>query len=80
MTEMGRQPWIVQGLLRTADGVSPRVGTAQVALSLGGFLALFSRPRRHRAVAVPARGAARAATADDPRDARAREAELSLAY
>ena len=23
--EVGRQPWIVQGLLRTADGVSPVV-------------------------------------------------------
>ena len=25
-TEMGRQPWVVFGLLRTADGVSPAVG------------------------------------------------------
>ena len=28
MTEMGRQPWIVQGLLKTEDGVSPRVSAA----------------------------------------------------
>ena len=25
-TEMGRQPWVVFGVLRTADGVSPGVG------------------------------------------------------
>ena len=28
LTEMGRQPWIVQGLLKTADAHSPSVGTA----------------------------------------------------
>ena len=25
LTENGRQPWIVQGLMKTADGVSPSV-------------------------------------------------------
>jgi cytochrome bd ubiquinol oxidase subunit I len=33
-TEMGRQPWAVFGMLRTADGVSPMVGTASVLISL----------------------------------------------
>jgi cytochrome bd ubiquinol oxidase subunit I len=41
MTEMGRQPWIVQGLLKTEDGVSPLVSTGQVALTAGGFVLLF---------------------------------------
>src|SRR5690606_17843364 len=40
-TEIGRQPWIVFGLQRTADGVSPNVGTAQVALSLAVFTLLY---------------------------------------
>jgi len=40
-TEMGRQPWIVQGLLLTRDAVSPRVGVASVALTLGGFAAVY---------------------------------------
>ena len=42
MTEMGRQPWIGQGLLKTSDAVSPRVSTGQVALSLGGFVLIFT--------------------------------------
>jgi cytochrome d ubiquinol oxidase subunit I len=40
-TEMGRQPWIVQGLLLTRDAVSPRVGVASVALTLASFTALY---------------------------------------
>jgi len=35
-TEIGRQPWIVYGIMRTADGVS-----AHSAVQLGGTLALF---------------------------------------
>ncbi len=42
MTEMGRQPWIVQGLLKTDEANSPNVSTAQVALTLGGFVLLFT--------------------------------------
>ncbi len=34
MTEIGRQPWIVFGLLTTAKGVSPTVGAASVLISL----------------------------------------------
>jgi cytochrome bd ubiquinol oxidase subunit I len=43
--EVGRQPWIVYGLMRTADGVSPTVTAGQVLASLALFtfiyLALF---------------------------------------
>ena len=40
-TEMGRQPWVVQGLLRTKDAVSPSVSSAEVAISLIGFTVLY---------------------------------------
>jgi cytochrome d ubiquinol oxidase subunit I len=41
-TEMGRQPWIVQGLLTTAQGISPNLSVTDVAISLVGFTALYS--------------------------------------
>jgi cytochrome d ubiquinol oxidase subunit I len=40
-TEMGRQPWIVQGLLKTSDAVSPTVNSTSVWLSMLGFAALY---------------------------------------
>ncbi len=40
-TEMGRQPWVVYGLLKTARGVSP-VGTGYVVTTLVGFTAIYS--------------------------------------
>jgi cytochrome bd ubiquinol oxidase subunit I len=40
-TEMGRQPWIVFGLMPTAAGVSPGVGPAQVLLSMIGFTIIY---------------------------------------
>lgn len=40
-TEMGRQPWIVFGLMKTADGVSPGVAATDVLLSLIIFTALY---------------------------------------
>jgi cytochrome d ubiquinol oxidase subunit I len=42
LTESGRQPWIVQGLQKTKDGVSASVGTATVAISLGVFILLYA--------------------------------------
>jgi cytochrome d ubiquinol oxidase subunit I len=41
LTEMGRQPWIVQGLQLTEDGVSPSVSTATVATSLAIFVLVY---------------------------------------
>jgi cytochrome bd ubiquinol oxidase subunit I len=41
LTEVGRQPWIVFGLLRTADANSPAVSTAWLATSLSVFVALY---------------------------------------
>lgn len=41
-TEMGRQPWVVQGLLLTKDAVSPGTSAAEVLLSLAGFSVLYA--------------------------------------
>jgi len=41
-TEMGRQPWIVFGLMPTAAGVSPSTSTAEVATSLIGFTLVYA--------------------------------------
>ena len=64
-TEVGRQPWLATGVLRTADAVATNVGAAQIAVSLSIYLALyamlivafvavlFSLARRADAPAVP---------------------------
>jgi len=41
VTEVGRQPWIVYGLMRTKDAVSP-IATSQVAISLAAFILVYS--------------------------------------
>ena len=41
-TEMGRQPWIVYGLMKTGAGISPGVSTADVAVTLGGLVLLYN--------------------------------------
>jgi cytochrome d ubiquinol oxidase subunit I len=40
-TEMGRQPWIVYGLLKTSDARSPLVGSGTIILSLLGYTLLY---------------------------------------
>ncbi len=40
-TEMGRQPWVVYGLLKTRDAVSPTVGTGEVIASMTVFTLLY---------------------------------------
>jgi cytochrome d ubiquinol oxidase subunit I len=42
LTEMGRQPWIVQNLLKTSDAVSAGLGTSTIAASLAVFLVLYT--------------------------------------
>jgi cytochrome d ubiquinol oxidase subunit I len=42
LTEVGRQPWIVQGLLKTADANSPSVSTTMLAASLTVIYALYA--------------------------------------
>jgi cytochrome d ubiquinol oxidase subunit I len=41
LTESGRQPWIVQGLMLTDAGLSTSVGALQVAISLTVFVLLY---------------------------------------
>jgi cytochrome d ubiquinol oxidase subunit I len=41
-TEMGRQPWVVFGLMTTTNGVSPSVGAGLVATSLISFTLLYA--------------------------------------
>jgi cytochrome d ubiquinol oxidase subunit I len=41
LAEVGRQPWIVYGLMRTSDAVSPIAGS-QVLFSLIGFVVVYS--------------------------------------
>jgi cytochrome d ubiquinol oxidase subunit I len=40
-TELGRQPWLVYGILRTADGASPTVHAGTVLFTLIGFCGLY---------------------------------------
>jgi cytochrome d ubiquinol oxidase subunit I len=40
-TEMGRQPWLVFGLMKTAAGVSPTTTTVQIWTSLAGFTLIY---------------------------------------
>jgi cytochrome bd ubiquinol oxidase subunit I len=40
-TEMGRQPWIVFGLMKTANGVSPTLSLTQVWISIVTFTLLY---------------------------------------
>jgi len=41
LTEMGRQPWVVYGLMLTEDGVSQAVGTGSVWITLLGFTLVY---------------------------------------
>jgi cytochrome bd-type quinol oxidase subunit 1 len=41
LTENGRQPWIVQGLQLTRNGVSPSVSITSLAISLSVFILLY---------------------------------------
>ncbi|MGV3758577.1 MAG: cytochrome ubiquinol oxidase subunit I [Actinomycetota bacterium] len=40
-TEMGRQPWVVFGLMPTAAGVSPGVSLGEVLLTMTGFTLIY---------------------------------------
>lgn len=40
--ELGRQPWLIYGLMRTAHGASPRVGAGNTWFTLIGFMGLYT--------------------------------------
>jgi cytochrome d ubiquinol oxidase subunit I len=39
--ELGRQPWLVYGLMRTSEGISPTVSAGNSLFTLLGFLGLY---------------------------------------
>src|SRR5262245_9602962 len=41
VTEVGRQPWTVYGLLRTTESVSPSLTSFDVAISLAGYMLVY---------------------------------------
>jgi len=41
VTEVGRQPWVIQGVMKTADGVSDITGT-EALITLVGFVVVYS--------------------------------------
>src|SRR5436305_3007550 len=42
LTESGRQPWIVQGLMLTKNGISPSLPTTWIAISLAAFVLVYA--------------------------------------
>jgi len=40
--ELGRQPWLIFGLMRTATGFSPRVSSGNTLFTLLGFMGLYA--------------------------------------
>ena len=40
--ELGRQPWLIYGLMRTAHGVSPRVAAGNAWFTLIGFMGMYA--------------------------------------
>jgi cytochrome bd ubiquinol oxidase subunit I len=41
-SEAGRQPWIIYGLMRTSEGISPLVSAGNAWFTLIGFMGLYS--------------------------------------
>jgi len=42
VAELGRQPWLVFMLMRTADGFSKSVSTGNVLFTLLGFMGMYT--------------------------------------
>ncbi len=42
LTETSRQPWIVYGLLRTQDGMSPNIKVGMLLVTLLGFTTIYA--------------------------------------
>jgi cytochrome d ubiquinol oxidase subunit I len=41
VTEVGRQPWIIYGLMRTSEGTSPTVVSGETVFTIIGFLGMY---------------------------------------
>jgi cytochrome bd ubiquinol oxidase subunit I len=84
-TEVGRQPWIVFGLLKTSQASSPNVSTADLVFTLTGYIVIYGilivigavlmyREAKHGPEPDPEEGEGGAPTAPTPNSA------LILAY
>ena len=40
--EVGRQPWLIYGIMRTPAGVSPHVSTGNALFTLIGFMGIYA--------------------------------------
>jgi cytochrome bd ubiquinol oxidase subunit I len=81
-TEMGRQPWLAFGQLRTAAGVSPGVSTAAVVTSLTVFTLLYAALAviEARLLVKYAKAGLPAAAAPSDQDEQDAERPLAFAY
>ncbi len=88
-TEMGRQPWVVYGLLKTSDARSPNVSMLEIIISLTAFILLygaliavgvklFLREIEHGPEDPPPPTPAGGPTLQD--EARTLQSELAMAY
>jgi len=42
VTEVGRQPWVIQGVMKTSAGVSPGLTGAEALVTLAGFVGVYT--------------------------------------
>jgi len=42
VTEVGRQPWVIQGVMRTSEGVSPGLTGTEATITLAGFVLVYA--------------------------------------
>jgi cytochrome d ubiquinol oxidase subunit I len=42
VTEVGRQPWVIQGVMKTHEGVSPGLTGTEATITLVGFVATYA--------------------------------------
>ena len=40
--EVGRQPWLIYGIMRTTEGVSPRISAGNALFTLIGFMGIYT--------------------------------------
>ena len=42
VTEVGRQPWVIQGVMKTSEGVSPGLTGTEAMVTLAGFVGVYA--------------------------------------
>jgi cytochrome d ubiquinol oxidase subunit I len=40
--EVGRQPWLIYGVMRTTEGVSPHISAGNALFTLIGFMGIYT--------------------------------------